>query len=134
MKLITSQTDYAIRALLFMACSGSKLVSSLELEERLNMPRPFLRKILQILQRKRILYSVKGSKGGFGLALSPDEIFLNDVMNIFQNRINLSKCFFRKKICTNKNTCTLRKEIMHIEQYILKRIGRITLKKLLHKL
>ena len=55
MKLITRDTDYAIRALCFIARFKKKIVSVSELVKVLKIPRPFLRKILQTLNKKRIL-------------------------------------------------------------------------------
>ena len=55
MKLITKDTDYAVRAIMYIAGSDKKIVSTAELMENLRLPRPFLRKILQVLVKHRIL-------------------------------------------------------------------------------
>jgi len=131
MKLITRNTDYAIRALVYILKSKKDVVSVSELVKNLNMPRPFIRKILQHLQSENILKSVKGQGGGFLVDDSIKEMNLADMIQIFQGKIQLSHCFFRKKICPNKKSCRLRKEINNIEQLIVKKFEKIKLASLL---
>ena len=57
MKLITRDTDYAIRALSCIAADKEKVYTVTELTKSLDVPRPFLRKILQILNHKGLLKS-----------------------------------------------------------------------------
>ncbi|MCM8782383.1 MAG: Rrf2 family transcriptional regulator, partial [Candidatus Omnitrophica bacterium] len=80
MKLITRDTDYAIRTLCFMADDSEKIFTTKELVKKLNIPWPFLRKILQILHKNTILKAFKGKGGGFLLKKSVDEIYLLDLM------------------------------------------------------
>lgn len=131
MKLITRDTDYAVRALRVIAQSKEKMVSTMYLEEKLGVPRTFLRKILQLLQKKGILDSAKGNQGGFILARSTGKIFLLDVIKVFQGNVCVSDCVFLKKPCSQKSRCPLRGELKKIEDYALKRLGAVTLKSLL---
>ncbi|HNV23318.1 MAG TPA: Rrf2 family transcriptional regulator [Candidatus Omnitrophota bacterium] len=117
MNLINRDTDYALRAIIFIAQSDKELVSTAELEEELKLPRPFLRKILQILQKEGILNSVKGVGGGFNLAKPIEKIFLLDLIKIFQGPLTLAECMFRNKVCKNRKTCPLHKKIKALEQY-----------------
>lgn len=131
MKLITRDTDYALRAICFIAKREKKIVSVAELVKELKIPRPFLRKILQILHKKGLLKSYKGYGGGFALAISADKIFLVDLINIFQGPFKLNECFFKKNICPNTKYCKLKRRIDIIEKYVLKDLQTITIRYLL---
>lgn len=131
MKLITRDTDYAIRALMYIACSKDAIVSVAEIEKKLKLPRPFLRKILQILQKKGILKSIKGNKGGFLLAVPAKKIFLADLMKIFQGRITLTECFLKKKVCPNIKRCSMRHKIKNMEKIVVSELKKITIASLL---
>lgn len=131
MKLITRDTDYALRALCFIAKSKEKIVSVSQLVKELKIPRPFLRKILQVLNQKGILRSYKGQGGGFLLAGPANKIFLVDLIEIFQGPLRLNECFFKKMDCPNQNTCNLKKKIDAIERYVLKELKSITIVSLL---
>ena len=117
MKLITRDTDYAVRALCFIAMNKGEIVTASELVRELKIPRPFLRKILQVLNKNGILKSYKGLGGGFVLALPVEKIFLLELVKIFQGKLKLNECLFKKKICPNIEKCKLNKKIANIEKF-----------------
>jgi len=131
MKLITRDTDYALRAICFIAKNKKTIVSVKELVGKLEIPRPFLRKILQVLNRKKILKSHKGAGGGFVLLKPAKEIFLIDLIRIFQGPLVLNECLFKKMLCPNIKTCPLRKKLDKIERLVLRELGSITIASLL---
>jgi len=134
MKLITRNTDYAIRALCYIARQEKKeIVSVTRLNKVLKIPRPFLRKILQILNQSGLIHSYKGMGGGFSLAKAPKNISLTALMQIFQGPIRLNECFFKKSICPHIKTCILRKKITGIENYVLQELKSITIATLLEE-
>ena len=134
MKLITRDIDYAVRALCLM--SGTKngeIVSVAELVKKLKTPRPFLRKILQLLNKNGVLKSYKGNGGGFKLALPPQKIFLGNLVEIFQGPVQLNQCIFKKKICPSISTCIFRQKIGAIETYVVSQLKSISIDSLLAK-
>ena len=131
MKLITRETDYAIRSLAYIAKAKGKVVTASQLVKALKIPRPILRKLLQCLNKKGLLNSYKGSGGGFKLAVPEEKICIVDVMQVFQGQFALNECLFRKNICPNTSTCVLRGKINVIEAYVLDQLTHITLKDLL---
>ncbi|MCX5703980.1 MAG: Rrf2 family transcriptional regulator [Candidatus Omnitrophica bacterium] len=133
MKLITRDTDYAIRALGFIAKYKNKIVPASQLVKALKIPRPFLRKLLQRLNREGILKSYKGSGGGFLLARPGNKINIIDLIKIFQGELKLNECLFKKSICPNIKTCVLRKKINNIEKYVISQLKPITIATLLRE-
>lgn len=133
MKIITRDTDYAVRALCYMAEKKGGIVTVSEIVNELKAPRAYLRKILQILNKKGILKSQKGFGGGFGLGLSPANIYVIDLIKIFQGGMKLNECMFKKKICPNRSSCRLREKLYDIENYVRDELSRITIEGLLGK-
>ena len=133
MKVITKNTDYAIRSLLVLASNNKKYFSAKEISVLDNIPYQFLRRILQTLLKNEFLISKEGSAGGFKLLKKASSIKVSDIIQIFQNKIELSDCMFRKKICSNRATCTLRKEILKINDIVNNEFKNITIQKLLNK-
>jgi Rrf2 family protein len=133
MRLITRNTDYAIRALCYIARDNGdeKIISASELVKNLKIPRPFLRKILQTLNKNGVLKSYKGKGGGFSMAVSPENLRLVNLMEIFQGPSKVSECLFKKKICPDIRTCILRKKIGAIERLMTSELKSITLASLL---
>ena len=130
MKLITRDTDYAVRALCHIAGHRLKMVSASELVKELKMPRPFLRKILQCLTNADILVSYKGKNGGFSLNRKPEQIHLVDLITIFQGQLTLNECFFKKKLCPNRPSCPLKNKIAAIEDFVVKELSTISIAEL----
>ncbi|HZK10898.1 MAG TPA: Rrf2 family transcriptional regulator [Atribacterota bacterium] len=131
MKLITRNTDYAARALCCIAEQKEEIVTVNQMVKCLEMPRPFLRKILQILNKEGLLNSCKGKGGGFALALLPEKIFLIDLMKIFQGPVRLNECKFKKSDCSHINDCLLKKKIDEIEKEVIAKLKAITISSIL---
>ncbi|MFA5350317.1 MAG: Rrf2 family transcriptional regulator [Candidatus Omnitrophota bacterium] len=126
MKLITRNTDYALRALCYIS-KHKTVVTVDELVEKLGVPHSFMRKILQQLNKKEILSSFKGQGGGFKLKIPPARIYVIGIMRIFQGQIELSSCFLKKDVCPNKGKCALRKKLRLIEKNMFMQLKRITI-------
>lgn len=133
MKLITRDTDYALRAVCFVAKQKNRIVPVSELVDELKIPRPFLRKILQILSRERVLQSHKGSAGGFSLNKPADKIFLVDLLEVFQGPLTINECLFKKIRCPHTASCVLRKRISKIERYVAGELKSISIGSLVSK-
>ena len=131
MKLITRDTDYGIRAICYLARRGGEVVSVAELVEALGVPRPFLRKILQLLHHQGMLKAYKGQGGGFSLAISPAKISLVGVMRVFQGRFSLNQCLLKKAFCPRRDYCGLRKKILAVERRTFRDLNKITIGSLL---
>jgi Rrf2 family transcriptional regulator, iron-sulfur cluster assembly transcription factor len=129
-KLITRNTDYALRAICYIA-KQDKVVTVTELVKVLGVPRPFLRKILQRLSQKGILESYKGQAGGFRLKVAPRKVFIIQIMHVFQGDVELNGCFLKKHICPNKGKCLLRKKIQLIENNVFSQLKRINIASLI---
>jgi Rrf2 family protein len=76
---ISSKADYAVRAALVLAAAGEPLNAE-TISERQGIPRPFLKKILNELQRGHVVVSSRGREGGHRLARGADAISVADVL------------------------------------------------------
>lgn len=134
MKLITREVDYAVKALIYIAEKykrNNNPVPITELVEKLDVPRPFIRKILQKLGNKGYLRSSRGNMGGFELVLKPEEIYLFELIEVFQGRFSMNECLFKKDICPDKNRCLLKKKIESIEEHVGSELKKVNLRTLM---
>ena len=127
MNLLSRSTDYAIRAMLYMAQDEDRIVSTADLDRDLDLPRPFMRKTLQMLQKAGYLSSIQGHHGGFKLETAPEKVRLLDLMMIFQGKLSLGDCLFKKKICHCRQSCPLRREIKSMESKMVSHFQNLTL-------
>jgi DNA-binding IscR family transcriptional regulator len=64
----------------------------------------------------------------------PDTISVTQLIEIFQGKVQMSECMFRKQICGNRAGCVLRHEIMRIEQVVQSEFEKVTIGKLMRDL
>jgi len=126
MRIIKKETDYAIRAIYFINSKGGK-ASSFEIYNEMDLPRPFLRKILQTLSKNGILKSYKGKGGGFELKIPFKDITLYMIEEIFTPKMRRGDCPFKNKICSNFSKCHLKVKIYEIENKFIEELSKIKL-------
>ncbi len=134
MRLLTKNSDYAIRALLNLAKEPNQYRSARDISADLNIPYEYLRKILQQLVKEGLVESREGGIGGFKLTRPPQELVVSDVMKIFQGPIQLSECMFRSQMCSNRANCVLRHNIMRIEALVQNEFQAMTFAGLLEQM
>ncbi|MCG8341735.1 MAG: Rrf2 family transcriptional regulator [Chlorobiales bacterium] len=134
MKVLTKSTDYAVRALLVLGAHEGEYVSAKKISDEQGIPYQFLRRILQDLCRYGFVRTKEGVRGGVMLDREPQSIRIREVIEIFQGKVELSECMFRKQLCSNRTNCVLRHEIMRIEQMVNREFEQITIGKLLDDL
>jgi Rrf2 family protein len=127
MSLITRDIDYALRAVCCIAKKKEEMCSASGLVNFLKIPRPFLRKILQVLNKGGILHSYKGKRGGFKLARLAEKISLFDVIVLFRRRISLNDHTFRRKICPRLKRCNIKKKLDRIDKMIVIQLKAVTI-------
>jgi Rrf2 family protein len=133
MKLMNRDTDYAVRALCYIAQKKDNVISASELVQELGIPRPFLRKLLQTLQKEGLLDSYKGKGGGFVLVATPRDISLLDLVEVFQGPIRVNEHTFKKHRCSHLRACRLKKKIDAIEEHLAEELKSINIAQLIRE-
>lgn len=72
----------------------------------LNLPAPFLAKILQQLAKQKILSSSKGPHGGFSFLKDPRKLTLLDIVNSIDGNDTFTKCIMRNGSCDGAGSTT----------------------------
>jgi Rrf2 family protein len=131
MALVTKDTDYAMRALVYMSGKREELVSVKEISGHLDIPHSYLRKLLQRLGTAGVLASTKGKNGGFSLRKNPGDITIQSLVKLFQDDIGITHCMVRSKECPNIKTCIVHRKLVALESDFEKQIGIISIKTIL---
>jgi len=82
---ISTRTEYALRALLEMAKVNDQPISAREICERQHLPKKYIERLLGNLRTAGLVDSHSGSKGGYILALKPENITLLRVMQAVED-------------------------------------------------
>ncbi len=106
--LYSRPCEYALRALTYLSSQEENTLSRVhEIAESEDLPAPFLAKLLQQLARTGILTSVKGPKGGFGLARRPGEISLIEIVSAVDGTESFNRCAVGLAECSDTAPCPL---------------------------
>jgi Rrf2 family protein len=129
--LVTRETDYAVRTVLYLARNSDHIASASEIAHAMHIPRSFLAKILQRLVRSSILTSSRGPSGGFQLSLDPSEISLLAIMEAIQGPACINVCAVDSKRCKMSSTCTVHPIWIEIRSDVEKRMQKQSIANLL---
>lgn len=130
--MITKNSDYAIRAIIYLAQQGDRFVPSREIAKKEKIPLIYLRRILQDLIKSKIAISKEGATGGVKLLVDPSDVSVAQVINVIQGKIQMLDCMFRKQICKNRKHCALRKRVMDIEGKVQDEFSKLSIQDLLN--
>jgi len=101
-----------------MNTRNDKKIGIKKISRDLNIPTPFLGKILQSLAKQKLLSSTKGPHGGFGLGKEPDNISLLDIVLIIDGEDLFKMCLINNVSCKDfengKTTCTMHRKLAPI--------------------
>jgi Rrf2 family protein len=104
--IITRATEYAIRAVLYMAKQPpGQTVLKKDICRAQGVTPAFLTKILQPLIKNGIVGSQRGVSGGFYLAVDPAKITLLDVIEAEEGTPHLNICLENDGVCGRDRTC-----------------------------
>ena len=81
-----------------------------DLAEAINVPAPFLSKIMRRLTADGILDAKKGHHGGFVLAKPPAEVRFIDILRAVDFEPSADHCLFGLGSCDAQNPCPLHRE------------------------
>ncbi|MBN2519121.1 MAG: Rrf2 family transcriptional regulator [Bacteroidales bacterium] len=119
--MLSNTSKYAIRAVIYLSLNGGeeRKIGIKQISKDLNIPTPFLGKILQTLAKRKLLSSTKGPHGGFGLGKKANEIKLIDVVDIIDGQDIFKKCLIRLEDCNEKEPCSMHEKYSEIRSSLL---------------
>lgn len=104
--IITRATEYAIRAVLYMASQPQgEIIFKKDICRAQEITPAFLTKILQPLIKEGIVGSQRGVGGGFYLAKPAGEINLFDIIKTQEGPLYLNQCLIKEGNCGREFFC-----------------------------
>ena len=123
--MISNSCRYGIRAVIYIASRNEKNSKTglTQISKDLNLPAPFLAKILQQLTRQKILNSLKGPHGGFSLQRKAEEITLFDIVSTIDGDGIFTDCLIHNCKCgeanNEKRECPVHDDFAEMRQKLL---------------
>ena len=101
--MLSNTSRYAIRALIYLAIHADtkKKIGIKKIAGDLEIPSPFLGKILQTLSRQKIVASTKGPNGGFQATEATLNVSLMTIIRIIDGNDLFDRCLITDKTCSD---------------------------------
>ena len=104
-----------------------------EIAKKESISLKYLEQVIIPFRSAGLVKSVRGSKGGYSLAKSPSEIFLNDLVEILEGPISLTECLRDPKVCQKSASCVTREIWEEVSEAIYKIFHSITLEEMVNR-
>jgi Rrf2 family protein len=117
---LSKKADYALLAMRHLAAHSERgAVSARELAESYDLPPELLAKVLQKLVRGRLLTSIQGIRGGYGLARPAAAISVADVITAIDGPLTVTACSETNHNCEQYSKCNIRDPLWQIKDRIV---------------
>ena len=136
---ITAQEEYGLRCLLQVAQLTLKdnLTSLEDIAKAEHITTDYAAKLLSLLRQANFIESVRGKAGGYKLAKTPENIYLDEVIRSLSGELFESQSCQQfpgnDSKCIHISCCSIRSVWMSISQVLFGMLKRISLKDLLEK-
>ena len=119
--MFSKSCKYAIRAVLYLAIhsDGEHKLGVKDIADALDVPGPFLAKLLQQLSRHHLISSTKGPNGGFYLNEANAKANLRGVVESIDGPEVFSSCILGLPVCSSQNPCPLHSRALIYRQGLL---------------
>jgi Rrf2 family protein len=137
--MLSNSCRYGIRAIIYIASKqqGDRKTGIRQISKDLDLPTPFLAKILQQLAKQKILKSLKGPHGGFSLLKDPKKMSMLDIVKIIDGEEVFTNCLIHNGTCTcvdkRKDPCPLHDDYAKVRSELIDLFSSTTVYELVKK-
>ena len=107
--MFANTSKYGLKALHYIAVHASEndRIMVKDIAVALEIPKPFLSKILKQLANKSFIQSVKGPYGGFYLTEDQKEMSVLDIIIELEGKDKFKQCVLNFENCNDHNPCPI---------------------------
>jgi Rrf2 family protein len=136
---MTKKTGYGLIAIMHLArLPEGELASAREIARQYGIPLALLMKVLKELCTAGYIASVRGARGGYRLARSPEEVNFVGLMEALERPMKLAECLMKNtddrqtdSVCTLINKCPIADPVHRIQRRIHDFLTQLTLAEIL---
>ena len=132
---LSKLTDYGIVLMGYMARQPDDSRAARELAEVSGLPLPTVSKVLKSLSRGGLLVSHRGKRGGYSLALAPEDISVAEMIRVLEGPVALTECSSAHipTLCEMEAKCPVRGNWQVINEVVFKALKGFSLAQMLEQ-
>lgn len=127
---LSKKVEYGILSMQYLADREGMTISVKEIAQNLSLSFEFLSKTMQVLMKKKLIYSQQGIKGGYTLSRSAKDINLQEIVYALDSAPKLVKCIDigeGHENCERIDECGIRSPLIKIQEKVDEMFQRTTL-------
>jgi Rrf2 family transcriptional regulator, iron-sulfur cluster assembly transcription factor len=124
---LSKTSEYAVRALIYLAASDRAPCSVRHLHTKLDIPEKYLGRLMKNLADKGLLIATRGMRGGYRLAKPLADIALLDIVAAVDGLADYERCILGFPTCGDDDPCPLHEQWGPKREGIKTMLARITL-------
>jgi len=131
---LTTKFRYGTRAMIDLTLHAEDgAVSLRDIAERQNISHKYLENLISALQAAGLVKSVRGPRGGYRLALNPQEITLRRLYDVLEGSGPLVECTDDQYFCERQEICVTREIWDQLYRVNMDFLDSITLKNMVER-
>ncbi len=121
--MLSNASKYAIRAVLYLAEKSSVKTKfgAKHIAEELEIPQPFIAKLLQQLSKANVISSTKGPRGGFYTTDTNLQKNVCSILDEIENENIFDGCFLGLPQCSDENPCPIHHIVAPFKEALLEK-------------
>ena len=128
---LSTKARYAVRAMVELALSyDGEPVKLKTIAEKQDLSIKYLEQVMNPLRVSGFVSTQKGSRGGYRLVKSPDQITLYDLIYAVEGSLAPVDCVDNPETCDRVDSCVTRDVWVRVHQVILRELQSTTLAEL----
>ncbi len=127
--MFSKSCEYALRATLYLSSKSDpeQVIDVKHIAESLNIPQPYLAKILQKLSRNHLISSIKGPNGGFFLTQENLKTTVLEIVECIDGDLTLRTCIMGLPNCSSEKPCQLHTDVLAFRDGLKNALARKTI-------
>ncbi len=128
--MLSNASKYAIRSVLYLAENSSvkKKFGAKHIAEELEIPQPFIAKLLQQLAKAKVISSTKGPNGGFYMTDKNLQNNICSILNEIETEDIFEGCFLGLPQCSDENPCPIHHIVAPFKDALMDKFEHQTIK------
>lgn len=124
---LSKLTDYGTMVMTYLAREPTRVHNAAEISGAVGLALPTVSKLLKMLAKGDLLVSHRGTKGGYTLSRTSDEITVAEIIDALEGPIAMTECSSAPGLCEQEMDCSVRTNWMKINNAVRSALESVTL-------
>ena len=130
---LSRKVEYGLIAVKHIAAQNTgDILTAKEISEKYDISYELLSKVLQRLAKEKVIASHQGVKGGYTLAMNPDDLKISNLIEAIEGPQHITGCMAGKyELCNQYETCIIKDPLAKLQSNINGVFNKITLSEII---